>query len=88
MFKLNVINKISSSSAYMIDSCTLSLWHNRLSHVNTNRLSDMSSLNLIRKFNNDMHDRCKVCAQTKIIKIPFPKIDRTSTLLQLIHRCM
>ena len=85
MFKLNVINKISSSSAYVIDSCTLSLWHNRLGHVNTKRLRDMSSLSLIPRFNNDMHERCKVCAQTKITKTPFPKIDRTSTLLQLIH---
>ncbi|KAK0602226.1 hypothetical protein LWI29_031517 [Acer saccharum] len=74
MFKLNVINKISSSSAYVIDSCTLSLWHNRLGHVNTKRLRDMSSLSLIPRFNNDMHERCKkVSVKIKIVggKRPF-----------------
>ena len=41
MFKLN-INNMNVSSAYMVDS--LSLWHNRLGHVNIRRLHDMANL--------------------------------------------
>jgi hypothetical protein len=32
MFKLNIMNKISSSSAYML--CDFNIWHARLCHVN------------------------------------------------------
>ena len=82
MFKLN-INNMNVSSAYMVDS--LSLWHNRLGHVNIRRLHDMTNLDLIPKHENDMHEKCKVCAQTKITRSPFPKIEKTSSLLHLIH---
>ncbi|KAH9726106.1 hypothetical protein KPL70_008133 [Citrus sinensis] len=82
MFKLN-INNMNVSSAYMVDS--LSLWHNRLGHVNVRRLHDMANLELIPKHENDMHEKCKVCAQTKITRSPFPKIEKTSSLLHLIR---
>ena len=45
----------------------------------------MSNLELIPKYKHDIHEKCKVCAQTKIPKAPFSKIDRSSTLLQLVH---
>ena len=62
------------SSAYMVDS--LSLWHNRFGHVNIRRLNDMANLELIPKHENDMYEKCKVCAQTKITRIHFPKIEK------------
>ncbi|XP_077215490.1 uncharacterized protein LOC143850059 [Tasmannia lanceolata] len=82
MFKLN-INKVNVF-AYVLDS-SLSLWHNRLGHVNTRKMNDMVKLTLIPKYENDLVDRCKTCMQTKIITKSFPKVDRTSNLLDLIH---
>jgi hypothetical protein len=82
IFKLNLVNKVNVS-AYMIDS--FSLWHNRLGHVNTRKLHDMSILNLIPHSVNNMVDKCRICLKTKIVKKYFPKIDRSSALLQLVH---
>jgi hypothetical protein len=82
VFKLNLVNKLNVY-AYMIDS--ISLWHNRLGHVNTRKLHDMSVLNLIPYSVNDMIDKCRICLKTKIVRKSFPKIDRSSTLLQLVH---
>jgi len=82
MFKLNLINKVKNF-AYLIDS--ISLWHNRFGHVNTRRMHDMIVLNLIHKSVNNMFDKCKICMQTKITRKHFPKIDRSSILLQLVH---
>jgi hypothetical protein len=45
----------------------------------------MIVLNLIPKFVNDMFDKCGICMQTKITRKSFPKIDRSSILLQLVH---
>ncbi|KAH9780112.1 CCHC-type domain-containing protein [Citrus sinensis] len=56
IFKLN-INNMNVSFAYMVDS--LSLWHNRLGHVNVRRLHDMANLELFPKHENDMHEKCK-----------------------------
>ena len=71
MFKLN-INHMNVSSAYMVNS--LSLCHDHLGHVNIRRLHDMANLELIPKDENDMHGKCKVCAQTKITRTLFPKL--------------
>ncbi|KAH9715709.1 hypothetical protein KPL71_021156 [Citrus sinensis] len=71
MFKLN-INNMNVSSAYMVDS--LSLWHNRLGHVNIRRLHDMANLELIPKHENDMHEKCKGCRA--IVRLPEPKIKK------------
>jgi hypothetical protein len=53
VFKLNLVNKVNVS-VYMID--LVSLWHNRLGHVNTRNLRDMFVLNLIPNSVND--DEC------------------------------
>ena len=80
MFKMN-INKVFS--AYMLDS--LSLWHTRLGHISTRKMNCMVKTNLIPKYEIDMVDKCKICMQTKITRMPFFKIERTSSLLELIH---
>ena len=77
------LNKMNVSSTYMIDS--LFLWHNCLEHVNIRRLHDIPNLELIPKHENDMHKKCKVCAQTKITRTPFPTIEKTYSLIHLIH---
>jgi len=48
-------------------------------------MNDMIVLNLIPKFENNMVDKCRICMQTNITRKPFPKIDRSSTLLQLVQ---
>ncbi|PKA63733.1 Retrovirus-related Pol polyprotein from transposon TNT 1-94 [Apostasia shenzhenica] len=35
--------------------------------------------------NNNTYNKCKICVQTKIIKKPFSKIQRSTSLLELIH---
>ena len=80
MFKMN-INEVVS--AYMLDS--LSLWHTRLGHISTRKMNCMVKTNLIPKYEIDMVDKYKICMQTKITRMPFPKIERTSSLLELIH---
>jgi len=81
MFKLN-INK-TQVSAYMVES--FSLWHSRLGHVNTRKMDDMVNLSLIPKYDNDMVEKCKTCMQTKITRLPFPKVEKTTSLLELVH---
>ena len=81
MFKLN-INKMNVS-AYIVDS--FSLWHFRLGHVNSRRMLDMVNLELLPKCANNMNEKCSICMHTKLTRTPFPKIERTSYLLQLIH---
>ena len=81
MFKLN-INKINNS-IYMLDS--FDLWHARLGHVNTRKMNDMVKLDLIPKYDNNKGDRCKICIQTKITRMTFPKVERTTFLLELVH---
>ncbi len=81
MFKLNINEK--DSSAYIVDC--LSLWHSRLGHVNTKKMHFMVNLNLIPKYENDMNEKCKICMQTKITRLPFPKIEKTTSLLHLVH---
>ena len=80
MFKLN-INKIIFS--YILDS--LSLWHTRLGHISTRKMNYMVKSNLISKYEIDMIDKNKICMQTKITRMSFPKVERISSLLELIH---
>jgi len=46
---------------------------------------NMSVLNLVPKSANDMVDKCIICIQRRITKKHFPKLDRSSILLQLVH---
>lgn len=45
----------------------------------------MVKLSLIPKYEIDLVDKCRTCMQTKITKTPFPKVERTTSLLELIH---
>ncbi|KAH7676279.1 RNA-directed DNA polymerase protein, partial [Dioscorea alata] len=86
MFKLSVTSNINNTekvSAYMIDS-SISLWHSRLAHVNYKSLKFMAKHGYISYVNSD-HDKCEICIQAKMTKLPFPRIERNSELLQIIH---
>ena len=55
MFKLNIMNKISSS-AYIL--CDFNIWHARLCHVNKQIISNTSGLGLIPKLPSNNFEKC------------------------------
>ena len=81
MYKLS-INKIISNFAYIVESSTL--WHNRLAHLNFRSVKFMSKHDLI-SYNHDHNAKCEICIQAKMTKKHFPKINRNSQLLELVH---
>jgi len=85
MFKLNIMNKISSS-AYML--CDFNIWHARLCHVNKRIISYMSGLGLIPKLSSDDFKKCQFCSQAKITKDSHKSVTRESEPFDLIHSDM
>nr|GEX16011.1 reverse transcriptase domain-containing protein [Tanacetum cinerariifolium] len=92
MFKLN-INKTTSSaylpdcnfiSSFNIECSTFNLWHNRLGHINYRTMKDMLKQGII-SYNGEHKDKCEICVQAKIKRKPFPKVDRQSEMLELVH---
>ncbi|GJR04813.1 zinc finger, CCHC-type containing protein, partial [Tanacetum coccineum] len=92
MFKLN-INKITSSaylpdcnfiSSFNIECSTFNLWHNRLGHINYRTMKDMLKQGII-SYNGEHKDKCEICVQAKMKRKPFPKVDRQSEILELVH---
>ena len=61
------------------------LWHNRLGHVNLNAIKRLVNLNLLKvdKFNSQ--ERCEVCVEAKMAKLPFHSVERSTKPLELIH---
>ena len=55
------INKMASTSAYMCDSNSLFLWHNRLAHVECGLIACDT-----KKF-----EKCEICVKSKMIKKTF-----------------
>ena len=72
----------SNSSAYMIESVTL--WHSRLAHIGYSTLKFMSKNGLI-PYTDSQNDKCEVCIRSKFTKKPFPSVERSSQILDLIH---
>ncbi|GJY48086.1 zinc finger, CCHC-type containing protein [Tanacetum coccineum] len=92
MFKLN-INKITSSaylpdcnfiSSFNIECSTFNLWHNYLGHINYRTMKDMLKQGII-SYNGEHKDKCKICVQAKMKRKHFPKVDRQSKILELVH---
>ncbi|GJZ68636.1 zinc finger, CCHC-type containing protein [Tanacetum coccineum] len=92
MFKLN-INKITSFaylpdcnfiSNFNIECSTFNLWHNRLGHINYRTMKDMLKQGII-SYNGEHKDKCEICVQAKMKRKPFPKVDRQSEILELVH---
>jgi len=57
---------------------------NRLGHVNFRKINDMVKLDLI-PYVNKTDDKCKICMITKNTGQPFPSIQRSSNILDLVH---
>lgn len=81
MFKLNIENE--NISAYFMES--LDLWHEHLGHVNFRSIQLMVNNGLIKDCRKNHTAKCLTCSKCKSTKKPFKTVERTSTLLQLIH---
>ena len=90
-FKMNVMtvvpksinnNKIDSS-AYLLESSNI--WHGRLGHVNYDTLRRLIHLDYLPKFNIDPNQKCETCVESKLKKVPFHSIERSTEPLDLIH---
>lgn len=84
MFKLS-INKVESSAYYSlfaIECSSFDLWHNRLAHVNYKTMKFMSKSVMI-SYGNVNDDKCEICVQAKMKRKPFPKIERSTEILEL-----
>ena len=68
---------------YMVDS-SINLWHSHLTHVNFRSLKLMAKNGYIT-YENDDHDKCEISIQAKMTKLPFPKSERNTEILQIIH---
>ncbi|GKA43533.1 zinc finger, CCHC-type containing protein [Tanacetum coccineum] len=75
----DTINKMPTNSYY-----SSLLWHVRLGHVYFKRMSNMANSNLIPKLDSK-NDKCQTCMHTKITRLPFPTIQRSSKILELVH---
>ncbi|KAH9669996.1 hypothetical protein KPL70_022027 [Citrus sinensis] len=81
MYKLS-INNNNINLAYIVESCDV--WHARLAHLNFRSLKYMSKHGLIN-CNDVKGHKCEICIQAKITKKPFPKAERNTQILDLIH---
>ena len=82
MYKLSIINKELSSCAYIVDSSYL--WHARLGHLNFKYLKFMSKHCMI-SYKHDDEKKCEIFIQAKMTKKSFPKSNRNSIVLKLVH---
>ncbi|KAH9768292.1 Integrase catalytic domain-containing protein [Citrus sinensis] len=81
MYKLS-INNNNINLAYIVESCDI--WHARLGHLNFRSLKYMSKHGLIN-CNDVKGHKCEICIQAKLTKKPFPKAERNTQILDLIH---
>ncbi|GJZ67012.1 zinc finger, CCHC-type containing protein [Tanacetum coccineum] len=78
-------NLISSSSPKVESSLAKAITpHARLGHVYFKRMRNMANANLIPKLDSK-NDKCQTCMHTKITRLPFPTIQRSSKILELVH---
>ena len=89
MFKLNVIvinaiNKNNNAYVYIVNF--FYLWHTRLGHVNNRSIHRMINLNLLPKFNIDIHNSCKICTESKFARQSFKSVREMSN--ELLRGCI
>ena len=89
LFKLNVlvtntINNNKNTYAYIVDSFVLG--HARLGHINNKSIYRMVNLNLLSKFDVNMHNKCEVCIESNFARQSFKSVqERSNELLSMIH---
>ena len=89
LFKLNVLvtntmNNNKNTFVYIVDSFVL--WHARLGHVNNRSIYRMVNLNLLPKFDVNIHNKCEICTESNFARQSFKSVqERSNELLSLIH---
>ncbi|KAH9736084.1 hypothetical protein KPL71_017967 [Citrus sinensis] len=81
MYKLS-INNNNINLAYIVESCDV--WHARLAHLNFRSMKYMSKHGLIN-CNDVKGHKCEICIRAKLTKKHFPKAERNTQILDLIH---
>nr|GEU60367.1 hypothetical protein [Tanacetum cinerariifolium] len=77
----NAINSMPTSSYYFDPSL---LWHARLGHIYFTCIRNIANANLNPKLDSK-NDKCQTCMHTKITRLPFPTIQRSSKILELVY---
>ena len=77
-------NKVTSNSACMCDSNSLSLWRNRLGHVGLSIIERIVKCGVIACDVKEF-EKCEICVKSNMIKKSFHTVERSSNLLDLIH---
>ena len=75
---------MTSNSAYMCDSNSLSLWHNKLEHVGLSAIKLILKCGMIA-YNAKEFEKCEICVKSKMIKKSFHNVERSYNLPDLIH---
>ena len=70
-------NKKNDVSVYMLDS--ISLWHQRLTHVGLSTMKRMVKCGLI-SFDVNEFKKWELCVKSKMIKKPFKSVERNTNL--------
>lgn len=76
MFKLSLDNNKVITSIYIVESSNF-LWHARLVYVNFRSLKFMAKHGII-EYKHDNYNKCEICIQAKMTKLPFPKVERST----------
>jgi len=83
MYLKSWMKNVSTSSAYMIDSCDF--WHNRLGHVGFSYIKKMKDIGLLHNVTISDHDKCEICVESKSTKKSCKSAQSESELLELIY---
>ena len=78
-----IINKKNFLVVYVLKSSIL--WHDRLGHINYDSIRRLINLDHILTFQIDKNHKCKTCVEAKLTRSSFHSVERSTTLLILIH---
>ncbi|KAJ9557107.1 LOW QUALITY PROTEIN: hypothetical protein OSB04_011721 [Centaurea solstitialis] len=80
----SVMNVDSSKSSRDLDK--MSLWHNRLGHINKTRITKLQANGILEAFDHGSNVECKSCLKGKMTKAPFTGSgEQGKDLLHLVH---
>ena len=80
---------MSINHSYAYDDACLCMddpyiWHMRLGHINKNKMKRMINVGLIPSM-NIVFPTCEPCISSKMVRLPFPKGQRSNELLAIVH---
>ncbi|KAL6334035.1 hypothetical protein AAG906_000090 [Vitis piasezkii] len=81
LFKMNVMTVVPKS----INNNKIDSYATCLRHVNYDTLRRLIHLDYLPKFNIDPNHKCETCVESKLTKVPFHSVERSTEPLDLIH---